>query len=71
MLTGFIGTVGPWGHKATEECLVPIVRATLAVKPPTYDKILQLDRKIRAFSQPPPDVDERTAISMKKFVIFP
>ncbi|KAJ7865263.1 hypothetical protein B0H13DRAFT_1637161 [Mycena leptocephala] len=61
--------LGIWGHKATEECLLPIVRATLAVKAPSYDKVLHLDRKIRNFAQPPPNpVDERTAVSMKNFV---
>ncbi|KAJ7747903.1 hypothetical protein DFH07DRAFT_747477 [Mycena maculata] len=62
--------LGIWGHKATEECLLPIVRATLAVKPPSYDQVLHLDRKIRSFAQPEtnPDVDERTALSMNNFV---
>ncbi|KAJ7028724.1 hypothetical protein C8F04DRAFT_963706 [Mycena alexandri] len=61
--------LGVWGHRATEDCLLPIVRATLAVKAPSYDKILHLDRKIRNFAQPGANpVDERTAISMKNFV---
>ncbi|KAJ7756952.1 hypothetical protein B0H16DRAFT_1537516 [Mycena metata] len=61
--------LGVWGHRANEECLLPIVRATLAVKAPSYDKILHLDRKIRDFGQPGANpVDERTAISMKNFI---
>ncbi|KAJ6613565.1 hypothetical protein B0H10DRAFT_2436370 [Mycena sp. CBHHK59/15] len=61
--------LGAWGHKASEECLVPIVRATLAVKAPSYDKILDLDRKIRNFAQPPANAgEERTAVSMKNFI---
>ncbi|KAJ7178011.1 hypothetical protein C8R46DRAFT_888893 [Mycena filopes] len=61
--------LGVWGHQATEDCLLPIVRATLAVKAPSYDKILHLDQKIQNFAQPGPNpVDERTAISMKNFV---
>ncbi|KAJ7130227.1 hypothetical protein C8R44DRAFT_699355 [Mycena epipterygia] len=61
--------LGVWGHKATEECLLPIVRATLAVKAPSYDQVLHLDRRIRNFAQPTANpIDERTAISMKNFV---
>ncbi|KAJ7151463.1 hypothetical protein C8R43DRAFT_886981 [Mycena crocata] len=61
--------LGVWGHRATDECLLPIVRITLAVKAPPYDKVLHLDRKIRNFAQPPANpVDERTAVSMKNFV---
>ncbi|KAJ7253061.1 hypothetical protein B0H12DRAFT_1017793 [Mycena haematopus] len=61
--------LGVWGHEATRECLLPIVRAILAVKPPSYDKIMQLDEKIRNFGQPKANpVDDRTAVSMKNFV---
>ncbi|KAJ7507209.1 hypothetical protein B0H11DRAFT_1970739 [Mycena galericulata] len=62
--------LGIWGHKATVECLLPVVRATLAVKAPSYDQVLHLDRKIRNFAQPTAnvDVDERTALSMNNFV---
>ncbi|KAJ7216633.1 hypothetical protein GGX14DRAFT_518292 [Mycena pura] len=62
--------LGVWGHRATEECLLPIVRATLAVKAPSYDKVLQLDRKIRNHAQPQAinPGDERTALSMKNFI---
>ncbi|KAJ7672609.1 hypothetical protein DFH06DRAFT_96982 [Mycena polygramma] len=61
--------LGVWGHWATQECLLPIVRVTLAVKAPSYDKVLQLDKKIRNFAQPAANpADERTAVSMKNFI---
>ncbi|KAF7366690.1 putative transcriptional regulatory protein C1F7.11c [Mycena sanguinolenta] len=61
--------LGVWGHEASRECLLPIVRATLGVKPPSYDKIMELDEKIRNFGQPKPLLgDDRTAIAMKNFV---
>jgi hypothetical protein len=47
-----------------------MVKAVLAVKPPAYQTILDLDRKIRSFSQPRPGapLGERTAASMQTFV---
>ncbi|KAF7343434.1 putative transcriptional regulatory protein C1F7.11c [Mycena venus] len=61
--------LGVWGHQATSECLLPIVRATLAVKAPSYEQVLQLDRKIRDFGQPLANQDDgRTAVSMKNFI---
>ncbi|KAF8653676.1 hypothetical protein AX16_003827 [Volvariella volvacea WC 439] len=61
---------GIWGFKASEECLISVVKATLAAKPPDYNKILELDQKIRNFTLPQPDnlQNERTAISMQTFV---
>ena len=32
-----------------EECIVPVINAALAVKPPAYVMILKLDKKIRDF----------------------
>ncbi|KAF7369258.1 putative transcriptional regulatory protein C1F7.11c [Mycena venus] len=56
-----------WGHQVTSECLMPIVRATLAVQAPSYDQVLQLDRKIRDFGQPLANQEDgRRAVSMKK-----
>jgi hypothetical protein len=47
------------------------VRATLGVKAPSYDKVMQLDEKIRNFGQPQANpADARTAVSMKKWAIF-
>ncbi|KAJ6463916.1 hypothetical protein C8R45DRAFT_503300 [Mycena sanguinolenta] len=61
--------LGIWGHEASRECLLPIVRATLSVKPPSYDKIMELDEKIRNFGQPKANSgDNRTAVSMKNFI---
>ena len=52
------------------ECMIPLVKAVLGVKPPSYQAILELDRKIRDFTQPQVDnpQDEPTAISMRVFV---
>ena len=53
---------------------MPVVRAVLAAKPPSYDVIIELDRKIRDLAIPRTDMDalqshaERTAISMRTFV---
>ncbi|KIM36145.1 hypothetical protein M413DRAFT_78578 [Hebeloma cylindrosporum] len=53
---------GIWGFKATSECLVPLVRATLSINPPTYETIMELDGKIRQLALPRTD----TAISIGK-----
>ncbi|KAG1861205.1 fungal-specific transcription factor domain-containing protein [Suillus subalutaceus] len=45
-------TFGSWSSRFTAECLAPVVEATQAVKPPNYQTILELDRKIREFSVP-------------------
>ncbi|KAJ7337354.1 hypothetical protein DFH08DRAFT_705678 [Mycena albidolilacea] len=61
--------LGVWGHQASQECLLPIVRVTLGVKAPSYDKVMQLDEKIRNFGQPKANpADARTAVSMKNFI---
>ncbi|KIK33453.1 hypothetical protein CY34DRAFT_709402 [Suillus luteus UH-Slu-Lm8-n1] len=44
--------VGNWSSHFTKECLAPIIEATQAVKPPNYQTVLELDRKIREFSVP-------------------
>ncbi|KAL0946088.1 hypothetical protein HGRIS_012356 [Hohenbuehelia grisea] len=62
---------GVWGFKLTQACLFPAVRATLAVKPPPYSTILDLDRKIRDFASVPPLTNAREddiALSMRAFV---
>uniref|UniRef100_A0A8H8CI67 Xylanolytic transcriptional activator regulatory domain-containing protein n=1 Tax=Psilocybe cubensis TaxID=181762 RepID=A0A8H8CI67_PSICU len=63
---------GVWGFRASSELMVPLVRLALAVKPPAYDSVMELDRKIREFSLPRTDShqthDDRTAISMQIFV---
>ncbi|KAG1802065.1 uncharacterized protein HD556DRAFT_1228651 [Suillus plorans] len=43
---------GNWNSYYTMECLAPVVEATQAVRPPNYQTILELDRKIREFSIP-------------------
>jgi hypothetical protein len=50
--------------------LIPMVKAVMAVKPPSYQTVLELDRKIRSFTQPRLDAHsgERTATSMGTFV---
>lgn len=62
--------VGIWGFRASVECLIPLVKTTLGVKPPSYQAILDLDRQIRNLALPQSDdpLDDRTAISMRIFV---
>jgi hypothetical protein len=50
--------------------MIPLVKTSLAVKPPSYQAVLELDRKIRNLAQPQPDdpADSRTAVSMRIFV---
>ncbi|KAH7928331.1 hypothetical protein BV22DRAFT_1005131 [Leucogyrophana mollusca] len=43
---------GTWSFRYTLECLAPVVEVTQAVKPPSYQAILELDRKIRDFAVP-------------------
>lgn len=52
------------------ECLIPLVKAILAAKPPDYSTILELEAKIRNFVLPQQDStqDDRTALSMRTFV---
>ncbi|GLB35003.1 putative fungal specific transcription factor [Lyophyllum shimeji] len=62
---------GIWGFRVSVECLIPLVKTTLAVKPPSYQAILELDRKIRDFvktSDADKSKDGRTATSMAIFV---
>lgn len=54
------------------ECIIPLVKIILSVKPPSYQAVLDLDRKVRSFVQPPSHPDDlsedRTAVSMQMFV---
>ncbi|KDR74952.1 hypothetical protein GALMADRAFT_249900 [Galerina marginata CBS 339.88] len=63
---------GIWGFKASQECLIPLVRLALAAKPPSYESVVELDRKIRDLALPKADASQsrtdRTAISMRIFV---
>ncbi|KAK0205495.1 hypothetical protein DFS33DRAFT_1328864 [Desarmillaria ectypa] len=62
---------GIWGFKASRECLVHVVKASLAVKPPSYESILELDQKIREFASPRPSEimsEDSTPLSMRIFV---
>ena len=63
-------TVGIWGFRASLECMIPLVKTILAVKPPSYQAVLELDRKIRNLMPPQPDDSsgDRTAMSMRIFV---
>ncbi|KAG1767818.1 fungal-specific transcription factor domain-containing protein [Suillus occidentalis] len=61
---------GNWSSHFTKECLAPIIEATQAVKPPDYQTILELDRKIRQF--PVPELQnstpfDRAAMEMHAF----
>ncbi|KAG2159403.1 uncharacterized protein EDB93DRAFT_1075422 [Suillus bovinus] len=44
--------LGSWSSHYAIQCLVPVIEVTQAVKPPSYQSILELDRKIREFSVP-------------------
>ncbi|KAK0484537.1 hypothetical protein IW261DRAFT_1457256 [Armillaria novae-zelandiae] len=62
---------GIWGFRASRECLVHVVKASLAVKPPSYESILELDQKIREFASPRPSElmsEDSTPLSMRTFV---
>ncbi|PPQ66791.1 hypothetical protein CVT24_008700 [Panaeolus cyanescens] len=55
---------GSWDIKMTAECLMPLVRSILAVKPPTYDTVLDLDHKIRDAFQPPSEhMENQTGVA--------
>jgi len=55
--------------QSTLECLIPVMRKTLAVKAPSYESILELDSKIRIFVVPvAKENDDSTALSMRAFV---
>ncbi|KIK46027.1 hypothetical protein CY34DRAFT_800899 [Suillus luteus UH-Slu-Lm8-n1] len=59
---------GNWSSHFTKECLAPIIEATQAVKPPNYQTVLELDRKVREFSMPelPNSTDVDRASVMKR-----
>ncbi|RDB23841.1 putative transcriptional regulatory protein C1F7.11c [Hypsizygus marmoreus] len=62
---------GIWGFRASIECMIPLAKTTLAVKPPSYQAILDLDYKIRNLIQVPKTdgcQEDRTAVSMQTFV---
>jgi hypothetical protein len=50
--------------------MIPLVKIVLAVKPPSYQAVLELDSKIRNLVPPQTNdpVDDRTAVSMRIFV---
>ncbi|KAF7292903.1 Fungal-trans domain-containing protein [Mycena indigotica] len=61
--------LGIWGHHISQSVLLLIVRATLGVKPPNYNAVLDLDAKIRTLARPDPTLGEdRTAVAMNNFV---
>ena len=51
---------------------MPLVRLALAVKPPNYESVMEIDRKIRDLALPASDSarnqTDRTATSMQLFV---
>lgn len=62
---------GIWGFRVSSECIIPIIKATLAVKPPPYETILELDHKVRDFvhtAKTGQASTSRTATSMATFV---
>ncbi|KNZ81115.1 hypothetical protein J132_03107 [Termitomyces sp. J132] len=64
---------GRWGFQVSVDCLIPLVKTTLAVKSPPYQAILKLDQEIRATVKVHEiDIsstsDDRTATSMAVYV---
>ncbi|KIY70219.1 hypothetical protein CYLTODRAFT_371322 [Cylindrobasidium torrendii FP15055 ss-10] len=62
---------GIWGFKFSADLLLEVVRVSLSAKPPPYEKILELDKKIRDFgTENPsrPSHEGTTALSMRNFV---
>ncbi|KAH7910916.1 hypothetical protein BJ138DRAFT_49320 [Hygrophoropsis aurantiaca] len=62
---------GTWSFRYTLECLAPVVEVTQAAKPPAYQAVLELDRKIRDFAVPvssDPTEFERMSREMQAFV---
>ncbi|KIJ63650.1 hypothetical protein HYDPIDRAFT_113150 [Hydnomerulius pinastri MD-312] len=43
---------GTWSFRYNIECLAPVVQVTQAAKSPSYQAVLELDRKIREFAVP-------------------
>ncbi|KAG1752130.1 hypothetical protein EDB19DRAFT_1628029 [Suillus lakei] len=61
---------GNWSSRYTMECLAPIIEVTQAAKPPNYQTILELDRKIREFAVPVfsnPTHFDRAPMEMRSF----
>ncbi|KAF9233911.1 hypothetical protein BU15DRAFT_90182 [Melanogaster broomeanus] len=61
---------GTWSFRFTIECLTPVVEITQAARPPSYDAVLDLDRKIREFPVPRaegPDNADRMTLQIQSF----
>ncbi|CAL1709670.1 unnamed protein product [Somion occarium] len=54
---------GVWGHRHTKECLIPLLRFVNAAKPPSYQRVLELDKQFRSAALPLMDDAESTSIS--------
>lgn len=44
--------------------MLMVMKVTVAAIPPTYDKILEMDRRLRNFSPPPPVVGPQAFIEV-------
>ena len=42
-----------WKHRFTSECMNTVYDQAFGAKTPTYNTVLQLDRKLHAFAVPP------------------
>ncbi|KAI0696518.1 hypothetical protein BC835DRAFT_1271862 [Cytidiella melzeri] len=61
---------GIWGHRCSEELLIPAMKLLVAPKQPTYQAVLELDKKIRLFNPPSCELyldSPSTAVSMRWF----
>ena len=53
------------------ECMLPVLKIVMAAKPPSYQAVLELDRKVRDFNPPMPEDapdSPNIAISMRWWV---
>ncbi|KIM79207.1 hypothetical protein PILCRDRAFT_74553 [Piloderma croceum F 1598] len=59
---------GAWSCQFIMECLFPVTEAMLASNPPTYQNVLELDRRIRAFNIPLSSPLDSASSEMQHFV---
>ncbi|KDQ50937.1 hypothetical protein JAAARDRAFT_543076 [Jaapia argillacea MUCL 33604] len=62
---------GVWSFHFVRECAIPVFHAVLSAKPPSYERVMELDSQIREFEIPKSDSShdpQRTATAMRIFV---
>ena len=56
--------VGRWGHCQLKELNAPLVRFVNAAKPPSYERVLELDKEFRSAALPAIEYTETSQISV-------